>query len=206
MADGAPEGPLEGDEGIEWVWHGRMSDVGADRAVWESELRRVDAAQLATRELWQANLDGLRALVNERWTQTDKALQTAFATQQAAIAKVAASVEERFHSVDEFRSLLTEQAHAYATRVEMEQHASVNAARIVEISARLDRVEGLQVGVDTQRANTRQNTTTLFTGVGLLVAVVAVVVTIVFTSDKTVKETVTEPPAATTTVTAPASP
>jgi hypothetical protein len=133
------------------------------------------------RELWEANVARVEAVMHERWGQTDKSLAATFEAHQRAIDQVAQTTNARFASMDEFRAVLSDQAGRLATRVEVEQHAGANAVRITDLASRLDKVEARTLGIDDARTTTRQNSTLAITGVGLVIAVIVAVVTIIAT-------------------------
>jgi predicted phage tail protein len=90
-------------------------------------------------------LDGMRGMLNERYSTQTKALDKAFEAQQeamtvalanaaAAVTKAETATDKRFESVNEFRAQLADQTASFMNRAEGE-------VRLSAINDRLDRVD-----------------------------------------------------------------
>lgn len=154
-----------------------MTDPGWTVATLAEYLnRRIDDE----RSLGTAEVQSLRALLQERYeTQTkaldaafvaaEKAMQTALASAERAVSKAESAAERRFESVNEFRQTLTDQAATFMPRVEAEQRIEALAEKHDALAARVDRTEGRSTGMSASWG--------LLVGVVLLVgALVAIVV------------------------------
>ncbi len=76
-----------------------------------------------------------------------KQVAQALAAADKAVSKAEAATEKRFESVNEFRLTLSDQTKNFVSRVEFEGLRDANAARIAELSSRLDKTEGKSVGL-----------------------------------------------------------
>ena len=79
--------------------------------------------------------------------QAEKSV-TALAASDKAILKAEVAVEKRFESVNEFRQTLSDQTKSFISRVEFDALRDTNAARITDLSSRLDKIEGKAAGLN----------------------------------------------------------
>jgi len=79
--------------------------------------------------------------------QTEKSV-IALAASDKAILKAEVAVEKRFESVNEFRQTLSDQTKSFISRVEFDALRNTNATRIIDLSSRLDRIEGKAAGLN----------------------------------------------------------
>jgi hypothetical protein len=79
--------------------------------------------------------------------QADRAL-VALASADKAVSKAEIATEKRFESVNEFRQTLSDQTQSFVSRVEFEALRETNAARIADLSSRLDKTEGKSAGLN----------------------------------------------------------
>ena len=106
---------------------------------WRLE-QRVNALERPT----DAKLANLSTLVNAHAERVGLALSAA----DKAVSKAEVAAEKRFESVNEFRQTLSDQTRSFISKVEFEVVRDTNAARIADLSSRLDRTEGKTVGLN----------------------------------------------------------
>jgi hypothetical protein len=110
-----------------------------------TETRQCDTTAIhALETLVDAKLTTLRTRVDLQAEKSDAAL----AASDKAILKAEAAAEKRFESVNEFRLTLSDQTKTFITKVEFESLRETNGARIVDLSSRLDKIEGKSIGLN----------------------------------------------------------
>jgi hypothetical protein len=99
---------------------------------------------LALETLIDAKLTTLRTIIE---LQAEKSV-TALAASDKAILKAEIAVEKRFESVNEFRQTLLDQTNTFITKVEFESLRETSGTRLLDLSSRLDKIEGRSVGLN----------------------------------------------------------
>jgi hypothetical protein len=95
----------------------------------------------------QIQLEGMRALLQERYETQTKAIEAAFLAQQTAmqtallsaataVTKAEVAAEKRFESVNEFRQTLSDQAATFMQRTEAETRMSTLSEKLDDASER----------------------------------------------------------------------
>jgi hypothetical protein len=113
------------------------------RLLWEMELRHDQHIEALDR-LIDVRLTELRALIDSHAMNVSVALTSA----DKAVSKAEAATERRFESVNEFRQTLSDQTKNFIGKVEFEALREASAARIADLSSRLDKTEGKAVGLN----------------------------------------------------------
>ena len=130
-----------------------------------ADLRRQIAS---LSELTDAKFVTFRTLVD---SQAEK-VALALAAADKAVTKAETAFEKRLEAINEFRAVLTDQQHRLITREEVVQRTDALAARLADLAARLDKIEGRAGGMD--RAWTAGMAVVV-----ILISVVTVVVSVV---------------------------
>lgn len=85
----------------------------------------------------------------ERFIAQEKAAKDTLTATKEAILKAEAAAEKRFEGVNEFRQTLSDQASTFMPRIEAVQRADNNTEKIIDLSSRLDRMQGHTLGIST---------------------------------------------------------
>ena len=104
-----------------------------------SELR-IDALD----KLTEAKFAMVRSMIESHAEKAALALSAA----DKAISKADHATEKRFESVNEFRQTLSDQTKSFISRIEFEALRDASAARVADLSSRLDKIEGKSVGLN----------------------------------------------------------
>ena len=103
----------------------------------EQRIRTVES-------LFDVRFTNLQTIID---LQAEKSV-IALAASDKAILKAEVAVEKRFESVNEFRQTLSDQTKSFISRVEFDALRNTNATRIVDLSSRLDKIEGKAAGLN----------------------------------------------------------
>jgi hypothetical protein len=93
-------------------------------------------------------LDHIMAILHERDrlnAERDRRIDAEFEAQKSAVTTAMTATERRFDSVNEFRQTLSDQAHAFATRDQLDALRAI----VGLLAARLDKLEGQRSGLGT---------------------------------------------------------
>jgi hypothetical protein len=109
-----------------------------------SRQRQCEQRVEALDRLTEARFVMLRTVMDSHAERAALALAAA----DKAISKGDIATEKRFESVNEFRQTLSDQTKTFISRVEFEALRDTHAARIADLSSRLDKTEGKTVGLN----------------------------------------------------------
>lgn len=106
--------------------------------------------------LCPSDLAAIRVLLDERdlryqqrFDAQAQAIKDAFQASKEAISKADNATEKRFEGVNEFRQTLSDQASRFVTRAELEAWKDQATDRAAALAARIDRLEGKSLGLNT---------------------------------------------------------
>ncbi len=80
--------------------------------------------------------------IDQRFADSDKAIQAALQAAKEAVAKAEIATEKRFDAVNEFRGQLADQAATLLTRSEYDTNHKALEDKISDLTDRLNRSEG----------------------------------------------------------------
>jgi hypothetical protein len=131
-----------------------------------NDLRAAQEALRISDDLrYQQRFDAQQKAVVDALLAAEKAVNAALASADRAVVKAETAAEKRFESVNEFRSVLSNQSATLMPRTEADgQFRAVND-KIADLKARLDRGEG---SVGGQRAERADNHMTLGSVLGIV--------------------------------------
>ncbi len=91
-------------------------------------------------------VETLKEFVEQRFTDSDKAIQAALASAEKAVGKAETASEKRFDSVNEFRAQLSDQAATLMTRTEYITNHKALEDKIGDLTDRMNRSDGSNAG------------------------------------------------------------
>lgn len=137
------------------------------------------------------SVDTLKAHVDQRFVDNDKAVQAALVSQEKAVAaalaatkeavsKAEAASEKRFESVNEFRQTLSDQTASFLPRPEYDaNHKALEDKIETQCQALSDKIQGLTDRVNTATGQARGSEITMskiYAAIAAVGAILAIVV------------------------------
>jgi hypothetical protein len=121
------------------------------------------------------NVTSLKEFVDQRFTDQDKAVQAALLAAEKAVIKAENAANERFRSVNEFRTTLSDQTATFIPRTEADQRFVSLTDKITDLADRINTSEG---STTSQRDNKNDMYRAVATGVSVLGLIITLVVLI----------------------------
>lgn len=118
-------------------------------------------------EIW--NVESLKEYIEQRFSDSDKAVQAALLAAKEAAAKAETASEKRFDSVNEFRGQLSNQASTLMSRTEYLTNHKALEDKISDLTDRLNRSEGNSQGSQITMSK-------VYAAIGAAVAVLSMIV------------------------------
>jgi len=116
-----------------------------------------------------------RETLNTAILSVERASAAAMAASEKAIDKAEKAATDRFSSVNEFRSTLSDQATKFVARTEVDTRINGMSEKVNDVSTRVGRIESMGMGRQEKGGETRANWTLLFGAIGMLGIILGIV-------------------------------
>jgi phosphopantetheinyl transferase (holo-ACP synthase) len=98
------------------------------------------------REVSGWSVDTLKEYIEQRFTDSDKAVQAALLAAKEAVLKAEVASEKRFESVNEFRGQLADQTNSLIPRAEADSRFNAIAEKVTALTDRINITDGRKAG------------------------------------------------------------
>jgi hypothetical protein len=126
---------------------GFVADAQTPRADTERLLREVDKRYEQRFKEQDEALKAQQAALLAAIAAQEKMVSIALAAADRAVTKAEIAAEKRFDSVNEFRGQLRDQNATFLTRAEADQRFIALSDKVISLTARIDKAEGLGSGL-----------------------------------------------------------